>query len=71
MTFKQRHSCTLGRLLLSLIEVSGSSRCQTVPNKLSSRVKPKLAERYVVPNNAVTTRGTTVPSSCTAVLKVY
>ena len=70
MTFKQRHSCTLGRLLINSIEVSGSSGCQTVLNKLSARVKPTLAKRYVVPNNVVTTCGTTVPSSCTAVLKV-
>ena len=60
---------TLGRLLLSLIEVSSSSRCQGVPSRLSARLKPTLAERYAVPNNAVTMRGTTVPSSCTAVPK--
>lgn len=67
--FKPRHIFTLGRLVPSLIEVSSSSRCQSVPSKLSARLKPMLAECYVVPNNVVTMHGITVPSSCIAAPK--
>ena len=66
MAFKQKHISTLGRLLLILIEVSSSSQCQGV----SVRLKPMLAEGYVVPNNTAKMRSTTIPSSYTTVQQV-
>ena len=41
MTSKLRLVSSLRRLLLSLIAVSGSRQCQTVPNKLPVRLKPR------------------------------